>query len=407
MRILHTSDWHLGKRLERFSRLEEQREVMDEICQIADSENVDAVIIAGDIYDTFNPPTEAVELFYKTVKRLAAGGKRPVIAIAGNHDSPDRIEAPDPLARECGILLSGLPYSEQRELAIENGFSVSKTAPGFLEVILPEHDFPLRVITTPFANEFRLRKALNIEDSEAEFRDILEQHWNELADKYCDGKGVNMLLTHLFMVKKGDELPDEPDDEKPILYVGGAQPVYTANIPKNIQYTALGHLHRFSVVSETEESKTVYSGTPLSYSMSEAGQDKGVVIADIEPGNVLQTKFVSLQKGKKLAKKVFSSVDEAVEWLAQNQNSLVEITIECDEYLRADERKSLSEAHAGIVAIIPRRKKKDAASDNQSDGPDLSMNIDELFSSFFESKYDVSPSDEIKALFKEVLGGAE
>ncbi|MCB0293286.1 MAG: exonuclease subunit SbcD, partial [Calditrichaeota bacterium] len=101
MKILHTADWHLGKRLERFSRLEEQREVLEEICGIAEQEAVDAVIIAGDIYDTFNPASEAVELFYKTVKRLADEGRRAVVAIAGNHDSPDRFAAPEPLAREC------------------------------------------------------------------------------------------------------------------------------------------------------------------------------------------------------------------------------------------------------------------------------------------------------------------
>jgi len=68
------------------------------ICDIADNENVDAVIISGDLFDTYNPPTDAVDLFYKTLKRLTNSGQRPVIAIAGNHDSPDRIESPDPLA---------------------------------------------------------------------------------------------------------------------------------------------------------------------------------------------------------------------------------------------------------------------------------------------------------------------
>ena len=98
MIILHTSDWHLGKRLDEFSRIEEQNEVLQEICDIADNENANVIIIAGDLFDTFNPPTEAVELFYKTLKKLSKNGNRAVIALAGNHDSPERIEAPDPLA---------------------------------------------------------------------------------------------------------------------------------------------------------------------------------------------------------------------------------------------------------------------------------------------------------------------
>ncbi len=109
MKILHTADWHLGKKLYDFSRIEEQRAVLEEICQIADSQNADVIVIAGDLYDTFNPPTEATELFYQTLNKLAKNGTRPVIAIAGNHDSADRIEAPDPLAKACGIFFSGFP----------------------------------------------------------------------------------------------------------------------------------------------------------------------------------------------------------------------------------------------------------------------------------------------------------
>ncbi|NQX80640.1 MAG: exonuclease subunit SbcD, partial [Flavobacteriaceae bacterium] len=73
MKILHTADWHLGKKLENFSRLEEQHLVLDEICEKAENIEVDVVLIAGDIFDTFNPPTEAVKLFYRTVKRLTRG----------------------------------------------------------------------------------------------------------------------------------------------------------------------------------------------------------------------------------------------------------------------------------------------------------------------------------------------
>ncbi len=87
MKILHTADWHLGKKLDRFSRLEEQVSAMEEIITIADEEQADLVLIAGDLFDNFNPAVEAVELFYKTLKRLSLNGKRPVIAIFGNHDS--------------------------------------------------------------------------------------------------------------------------------------------------------------------------------------------------------------------------------------------------------------------------------------------------------------------------------
>ena len=131
IKILHTADWHLGKKLDHFSRIEEQRLVLSEICEIADNQDADIIVVAGDLFDTFNPPVEAVELFYKTLKRLTNNGKRPVIAIAGNHDSPDRIDAPDPLARECGILFVGNPDVSIPPMVIENGFAITQSENGF------------------------------------------------------------------------------------------------------------------------------------------------------------------------------------------------------------------------------------------------------------------------------------
>ena len=109
MKILHTADWHLGKRLESISRHEEQVIVLKEIEQLADEHNVDAIVIAGDLFDTFNPPNESIDLLYKTCKNLSKNGERVVIAIAGNHDSPERVEVPEHFARECGIVFIGFP----------------------------------------------------------------------------------------------------------------------------------------------------------------------------------------------------------------------------------------------------------------------------------------------------------
>jgi DNA repair protein SbcD/Mre11 len=221
MKLLHTSDWHLGKRLDDFSRMEEQQAVLQEICEIAEREQVDAVLVAGDLFDTFNPPTEAVDLFYKTLKRLAADGKRPVIAIAGNHDSPDRIEAPDPLARECGIIFAGYPNSVVAPFELDSGLKVLQSDEGFLELQLPGTNIPLRILHTSYANEYRLKTFLGHENSEEELRTVLQEKWQKLAEQYCDETGVNILVSHLFMVKKGDELPEEPEEKSPFYMWAG------------------------------------------------------------------------------------------------------------------------------------------------------------------------------------------
>lgn len=400
MKILHTADWHLGKKLEQFSRLPEQKKVMGEICSIADKENVDVVIIAGDLFDTFNPPNEAVELFYKTLKKLSNNGKRLVVAIAGNHDSPERIEAPNPLAIENGIILTGFPNTEISSFKLESGIEVTKVDRGFVEVKLPNVAFPLRMLLTPYANEYRLKTYLGNDDKEESLRDVLEKHWLENATKYCDDKGVNILMTHLFMIKKGETPPEEPDDEKPILHVGGAQMVYTHNIPSQIQYTALGHLHRPHQM-DSEPCPVVYSGSPISYSFSEANQKKFVSIVELSPKEKAVSQKIELTKGRKLLRKKFASINETIEWLSENQEALVELTIKTNTFLTAQDRKAIYASHNGIVTLIPELIAEDKK-EEAGKQIDLSQNMNDLFRQYFKSKNGVEPNQELIDLFNEV-----
>lgn len=406
MKLLHTADWHLGKRLDDFSRMEEQRAVLDEICEIAEQEQVDAVLLAGDLFDTFNPPTEAVDLFYRTLKRLSNNGRRPVIAIAGNHDSPDRIESPDPLARECGIVFAGYPNSKVPPFALDSGLKVLHSSPGFLELKLPANDLPLRLLLTPYANEYRLKSFLGNENSEEELRKVLQHTWADLADRFCDQQGINVLLSHLFVVKKGETMPEEPDDEKPILHVGGAQAVYSENIPKQIQYTALGHLHRMHPV-DTVPCPVYYSGSPLAYSFSEANQKKYVLLADLQPGEAASVREIQLTRGKILLRKRADGVEAALQWLAENQHSLVELTIATESYLTASERKQLLAAHRGIVALVPEVKNASGKPDLPQTKIDLSRSMTALFSDYFKHETGQEPNDEMLQLFNEILAEEE
>jgi len=400
MKILHTADWHLGKRLEKFSRLPEQVLVMQEIVKIADEENVDAVIVAGDLFDNFNPATEAVDLFYKTLKRLSNNGKRAVIAIAGNHDSPERIEAPDPLARECGIIFAGFPHSNISTCELDSGICISRSEPGFIELKLPGYEYPLRLLLTPYANEYRLKSFLGLEDTEIALREVMAKHWQSLADKYCDQNGVNLLAAHLYLMKKGEEPPEEPEDEKPILHVGGAQAIYSENIPNQIQYVALGHLHRFQQIDKNP-CPVVYCSSPLSYSFSEAEQKKYVVIIDAFPQQPVSYRKLALNEGKILFRKKFHSVDSAVEWLLLHPDTLVELTLVTENYLKADERKRLNQAHQGIVSIIP-EVTDSSLTVYKSSTIDLGQNLEELFIQYFKHKHGNPPNENLMNLFKEV-----
>ncbi|KFE98861.1 DNA repair exonuclease [Chryseobacterium formosense] len=399
MKILHTADWHLGKRLDRFSRLEEQVLVMEEIVQIADEQNVDLILIAGDLFDNFNPGVEAIELFYKTLKRLSLNGKRPVIAISGNHDSPNLIDAPDPLARECGIILIGHPKATVQPFELEH-FKISKSAEGFIEMELQHQNFPIRILHTPYANEIRLKEYFG-EDKEAELNNVLAEHWKKNADYFCDENGVNLLMTHLYMNKKGAPILEEPEGEKPIK-IGNADLVFSDIIPPQIQYTALGHLHNFQNIG-TDEKPVIYSSSPLCYSFSEAGQTKYISIINIEPNQQVSFEKIALQNGKKLVRKTFDSIENTVEWLNENPNTLVELTLESETFLSADERKRLYQSHSGIVHLIPKIKNQETDENNLSE-INLNQDIQTLFKDYFKSKNGgQEANEELINLFNEIV----
>ncbi len=405
MKILHTADWHIGKRLDNFSRMEEQRHVLSEICEIAEQENVDAVIVAGDLFDNFNPSSEATELLYSTLHRLSTNGCRAVVAIAGNHDSPERIQVPDALARVCGIIFVGFPNTEVSKFCTQGKVEVLRSDKGFIELSLPNTNFPLRIIHTPYANEQRLKTFLGMEDSEDALRDHLQHHWQELADQYLDDKGFNLLATHLYVMKKGDPNPEEePEEERPILHIGGAQAIYTENFPKQVHYVALGHLHRYHRVDKNPT--VVYSSSPLAYSFSEANQSKYVILIEAEMGKLASYRAVELKSGKRLKRGKFNSIDDAITWLQEFPDDLVELTIISDNYLEAADKKRLNEAHYGIVQIIPQIKR---INENETAAEiDLTLSVEKLFQEYFKSKNKgQEPSEGLMEVLREVLGTEE
>jgi exonuclease SbcD len=406
MKILHTADWHLGKRLQEYSRLEEQKLVLDEICQIADQQNVDLVLLAGDIFDTYNPTHEAVELLYKTLRRLSKNGTRPIIAISGNHDSTQFVEAPDPLARELGILF----YSRYDTIipvgTLDSGVEITRSESGFIELKLPQFDFPVRLILAPYANEVSLRTHLGEEDREAEFRNLLARNWQDLADRYCDTAGVNLFVGHFFFMKEGEKPEAEPESERPILHVGGTQALFTDHLPTQIQYAALGHLHRYHPVSHPSI-PVVYASSPLAYSFSEADQEKKVVIIDAEPAKPLSYHPIGLSQGRPLYRVKFDELAKALLWLEENPYCFVELTYETDHSIDAATRKAILKAHDGIVNLIPQIKNPLGKQDYSLQVADLGKDMVTLFQLFYQSEKGQKPNDELLEIFKEVISQNE
>ncbi|MCS7004426.1 MAG: exonuclease subunit SbcD [Cytophagales bacterium] len=353
MRILHTADWHLGKKLYELDRLEEQRNVLQEIVAITDFYRIDVVLIAGDIFDSFSPPVEAIQLFYQTLEALTGHGKRLVIAIAGNHDLPQRIEAPAPLANKHGIILVGFPNKSPKVSMLPHHFQVLNCAEGFLEIYSPQWNAPLRIILTPYANEIRFQKYLKKPLEAQQLRQLVSQQWQQLANTYCNPDGVNILLTHLFMIET-DKEPTvlEADYEQSVLYVGGAQNFWTSDIPSSIQYTALGHLHQQHFVAG-HCYPVAYSGSILQYSFSESLQNKFVLVVEISPRQSPHITQIPITTGRNLRRISATNVAEAIQKLLQFPEDFIELQIAVDSYLELSDKKSLYSAHSRIASLIP------------------------------------------------------
>ncbi len=400
MIILHTADWHLGKRLDTHSRLPEQQLVLEEIIQVADDIQAQVILIAGDIFDQYHPGNDADELYYRTLSKLSNQGQRAVIVIAGNHDSPDHILAPETLARSLGIITIGQPYQTVTPFTHENGLSVTRSAPGLIELSLPGEP-PLRIITTPYANAIRLKTALDPDDPEAAMTTILSQHWKELADTWCDEKGCNLFMGHFYFAVDPAHPDPEPDDEKPILYSGGIPALPVHAIPPQIQYAALGHLHRPHQVSGPDQVPVVYSGSPLSYSFSEAHQQKKVVVIDLNPGKKARIDYHELHSGYPLLRHKSRDIEEAVQYLQEHQEAYVELTMVCPEFLSSEWKARLEQAHPRVM-IIP---EMELLADEQTQAnPALQLDrMDDVFSAYFQHKMGTVPDEALMDLFHELL----
>jgi DNA repair protein SbcD/Mre11 len=402
MKILHTADWHLGKRLQEFPRLEEQKLVLEEIIQIAEQEQVDLVLLAGDIFDSFNPSHDAVELLYRTLRRLSNNGKRPVIAISGNHDSTQFVEAPDPLAREMGIFFYSRYDTTITKGILDNGIEILASEPGFFSFTLPHIPHPVRVILAPYANEALLKVYLGETEREAQLRTLLAEKWQELGEKYCDPNGVNLFIGHFFFIKEGEKPEAEPESERPILHVGGTQAIFTHNIPSCTQYAALGHLHRYHAVSK-DPFPAVYSSSPLAYSFSEADQQKQVILIEANPGKPVDYRPIALEKGRPLCRKTFENLETALTWLAENPYCFVEITYVTEHSIDAATRKAIMKAHDGIINLIPQIKNPLGNPRNELQVEDLGKDMATLFGMYYQSEKGMPPNAAMQDLFKEII----
>lgn len=260
MKFIHLSDLHLGKRLNEFSLIDDQRYILNEILKIIKDEKPDAVMIAGDIYDKSIPSTEAVELFDDFVFNLSKL-KAQIFIISGNHDSPERLAFGSRLMDKTGVHMSPVYDGDIKPYTMKDKYG------------------EINIFMLPFIKPIQVKRFFP----------------DEGINSYTDGVNVaikqmkidtsqrNILIAHQFVTGAKRSESEE-------LSVGGLDNV-DSSVFADFDYVALGHIHSPQKVSSD---KIYYSGTPLKYSFSESSDIKSVAVVEVKDKNDVAIKTIPL-----------------------------------------------------------------------------------------------------------------
>ncbi len=315
MRILHTSDWHIGRQLHAVSLLEDQRHVLAQIIEICETEKVDVVIIAGDIYDRAIPPANAVSLVDETFNHLCNKLNIPVIVIAGNHDGPERLGFASRQLGKAKLHITGPLKADISPVILQDEYG---------EVVF----YPI-----PYTDPATVRDVFSdVDDSKAV--DNLRTHdqcmsrvLQQIPKKHKQKNNRTVVISHCF-ISGGSEC----DSERP-LSVGGAEQVSSKHF-SDFSYTALGHLHREQSVSSKKHSDTIrYSGSILKYSFSEEQHRKSITLVDMDEKGQCEISYVPLKALRDL-RCISGELETIIANAKQDEH--------CDDYLLI----SLTDTHA-------------------------------------------------------------
>ncbi|MBE6023805.1 MAG: exonuclease SbcCD subunit D [Cellulosilyticum sp.] len=401
MRILHTGDWHLGKNLEGHSRLQEQEAFLQDFVQIVEEQNIDLIIIAGDVYDTSNPPAAAEKLFYDTLKKLSRNGERITLVIAGNHDNPERLVAAGPLAREHGIIMVGTPKT-----IVPTGaygcHEVVVSGEGYIELKMNGENAV--ILTIPYPSEKRLNEVLYHEMEEAEERAItygerIKVLFDNLSIHYRKDT-INLVTSHLFAMDS-----EEGGSERSI-QLGGSYIVSGDCFPTDAQYIALGHVHKPQIVPGTNK-RARYSGSPLHYNKKEINFTKKCFVVEVKPQEEAIIEEIPFKVYKPIEVWKCESIEAAIERCEAEKERAVYVYLEIttDRYIREDEIKQMKSLKADILEILPKidgEDEEEAALEQLTEQP-----ISDVFKAFYKKERGVEVEDEVLQVLLNLLGEEE
>ncbi|WML43920.1 exonuclease SbcCD subunit D [Neobacillus sp. PS3-40] len=375
MKFFHTADWHLGKLVQGVYMTEDQRHILKELIVAIEEEKPDAVIIAGDLYDRGVPPTEAVNLLDEVLETIVIKLKTPVIAIAGNHDSPSRLHFASKIMKANGCHIIG---------------QISKDME---PIVLKDEHGEVHFHLVPYADPSIVRNVF--EDEEIRTHNDAMKKMTETIAANMNPKARHVLVGHAFVTPHGEQQDNTSDSERP-LAIGGAEHVDAIHF-SNFHYTALGHLHQAHfVLNETIQ----YSGSPLKYSISEERHKKGYYIVELDAqGNT------SLEKRLLTPLREMRTVEATMEDLLKhpiNEDYVFVRLLDVTPVLSPMEKVRSVYPNA---MHVERNMQHQAVKDGQEGTRVARHKMDDLtlFRAFYQEVKNTAVTEETEAIFTEVL----
>lgn len=373
VKLFHTADWHLGKIVLGVYMTDGQRHVLEQFMDAIEQEKPDAVIIAGDLFDRAVPPTEAVALLDEVLWKIVNELKTPVIAVAGNHDSPSRLQFGSRLMQTNGFYIVG-QLSKELE-----------------PVILEDEHGEVHFHLIPYADPSVVRYVMR-DDSIADHHHAMKKIIEEI-ERTKDRHARHVFVGHAFVTTNGEEKENTSDSERP-LSIGGAEYV-SAQLFEGFHYTALGHLHQAHYVGN----ETIrYAGSPMKYSISEERHQKGFYIVDIDKEGQVAVEKRTLTPLHDM-RSVIGTIDEILSHSINEDYVFIKLLDDTPILNPMEKVKSVYPNAMHIERALPVVATTENRKVYSQEKPDEMT----LFRMFYIQMKEMEPDDETDKLFAEVL----
>ncbi|MBW2256389.1 MAG: exonuclease subunit SbcD, partial [Deltaproteobacteria bacterium] len=292
MRILHTSDWHLGVSTGAASRAAEQQWFLEWLLDTLEVRQVDTLVVAGDVFDAMHPSAEAQALYYRFLARVEGAGVRDVVVVGGNHDSPSHLDAPRALLETVDVhVVGGVPATDDRL----DRMIAPLRARGSDEVTAV-------CLAVPYVHEYRLgirTSDLDVDQTRAAFKTAFADLYGALADRAVERCGdLPLVATGHLTMGFGATRADYPQE---IHQVGTIEGLPVEILDPRIRYAALGHIHRCYPI---DGSTAWYCGTPIPYALSEMAVARQVLVVDLDGQAEARVERVEVPRSRDLVQLV-------------------------------------------------------------------------------------------------------